>query len=303
MGMTPLVITGVIDCTGDACVTVYEERRFLGGYLVFCKYCSPQSRPPTANEIDIADGTLRIEKSPEDALHLVQYRDDFDVSAEEVDGGCQVLRYRHQFRAHNPGMHSEHEAVIHIVLPQHFLPDLASIDPLPQYGWRFRDRFIVGWLSGFMQLDSVAPQPIIGWHSFTCTPVVPEQFNRQAHTLATELRALAATRQLPFGTLVVDSTANLLSAESCRQVHAALIDAYDSGSLAHMLRAQLGVRLDVVATIGDNFSDIVDDLIRWAEREGRMADLIRGASMDNETSARIQALRRAYEAQPHAFGV
>ena len=45
-----------------------------------------------------------------------------------------------------------------------------------------------------------------------------------------------------------------------------------------MLRAQLGVRLDVVATIGDNFSDIVDDLIRWAEREGRMADLIRGAS-------------------------
>jgi hypothetical protein len=301
MGMTPLVITATIAADDDAFVTEYEERRFLGGYAVFCKYCSPQRRAPSVNEIDVADGTLRIEKRPDDEFHLAQYSDSFDVAV-ETDTETLTYRYSHEFRARNPSGNSEYEAVIHIVLPAHCLPDPASIAPPPQYGWRFRDRFALGWLSGFMQLDHIDPNPIIGRHSFTFAAVDLGQFNHKARQLSYAVRELAAASAAQqSGALAVVVEQNQLSATGYRRIHAALTDGYNRASLAYMLGAALGERLDLVASAAGNFREIVNDVIRWAEREERIDDLVEGAATVNTTNDLIRVLHRDYAENPRVF--
>lgn len=294
MGMTPLVITAVITIHDDEYVTEYEERRFLGGYVVFCKYCSPQLHAPEANETDIADGTLRITKSPDDHVYISQYNDSFDVTI-VPDSEPPVYRYGHEFRARNPSGRSEYEAVIHIALPVNCLPDLTSVAPPPQYGWLCGERFVLGWLSGFMRVDNTDPSPIIGRRSFTFTESVRQTFAQEARQLTYAIRELQQEQQ--GGTVIVVQ----LSALGFRRLHAALVNGYNPNSLPHMLNAALGARMDLIVTAGGNFSDMVDDVIRWAVSCGRVNDLIDGAFNVNPTNELIQALHRDYAESPHLF--
>lgn len=298
MGMTPLVITAVITVHDDEYVTEYEERRFLGGYAVFCKYCSPQRHAPEANETDIADGTLRITKSPDDHVYISQYTDSFDVTI-VPDSEPPVYRYGHEFRARNPSGRSEYEAVIHIVLPVNCLLDLTSVAPPPQYGWCCGERFVVGWLSGFMQLDDNDPNPIIGRRSFTFTEIAQQAFTHEAKQLAHAIREVKQERQV--GALTVVPQPVKLSRMGYRHLHAALVSGYNLNSLERMMSAELGERMDLIATTSGNFRDVVDDVIRWAVSHSQVSDLIEGAYNSNPTNEAIQALRRDYAAHPHAF--
>jgi hypothetical protein len=300
MGMSPLIITGTMGYEDGEFITDYEQRRFLGGYAVFCKYCSPQRRPPSAGEIDIADGTLRIEKSPDDVEHLTQFSDSLDVAVES-EGTSPVFQYTHDFRVRNPAEYGEYEAIIHIVLPEHCLPRLDSVQPPPQYGWRKQTRYVLGWLTGFVQLEYRDAVPVIGLRRFKFEAIAQAQFNGQARQLSQEIRALAETQQRQMGSLALLDTMPNLTGYGYQSIHDALVSAFDFDALSRMVRIELERDLEWIATRGANFLKAVDDLIRWAEREDRIGDLIEGAYNQNDTNRSVGALRDAYRAHPQTF--
>ncbi len=61
-----------------------------------------------------------------------------------------------------------------------------------------------------------------------------------------------------------------------KQFHAALLDAYTEPTLAQMTRLEMNVNLDAVAG-GSNFSSIAFNLIDWAQRTGRLGELIQAS--------------------------
>lgn len=60
-------------------------------------------------------------------------------------------------------------------------------------------------------------------------------------------------------------------------VHSALINAFSESELAMLLRTELEVNYTTIAE-GQNFADKVFNLLRWAERHGRFAELVCAAS-------------------------
>ena len=73
---------------------------------------------------------------------------------------------------------------------------------------------------------------------------------------------------------------------------ASLLDAYDEGSLRQMVRFQLDEHLDLIAG-GGNLAQVVFNLIAWAERTGRIAELIAKAQAYNPGNARLAAFARS----------
>ena len=73
---------------------------------------------------------------------------------------------------------------------------------------------------------------------------------------------------------------------------ASLLDAYDEGSLRQMVRFQLDEHLDLIAG-GGNLAQVVFDLIAWAERTGRIAELIGKAQAYNPGNARLAVFARS----------
>lgn len=80
------------------------------------------------------------------------------------------------------------------------------------------------------------------------------------------------------------------------EIVAALLDAFDIDTFAHMLRAHLGtgVRLDAVAPPKANFTMIVRATVDWAQREECVEELVAAAKRANPHNRRLQALPDNY---------
>lgn len=80
-----------------------------------------------------------------------------------------------------------------------------------------------------------------------------------------------------------------LTSDQVRQIQQALLHAFDRDGLRMLLRLQLNEDLDAVAG-DDNLNTVVFNLVAWAEREGRVGELIAGAAAANPGNAQIQQL-------------
>lgn len=83
-----------------------------------------------------------------------------------------------------------------------------------------------------------------------------------------------------------------LTGAQVKQFQDALLDAFDAGSLAQMVRIRLDQNLAAIAG-GSNLSALVFDLIGWAQRQGRLDDLLDGALAEAPGNAALQALLAA----------
>ena len=88
-----------------------------------------------------------------------------------------------------------------------------------------------------------------------------------------------------------------LSGPQVQELMASLLDAYDEGSLRQMVRFQLDEHLDLIAG-GGNLAQVVFNLIAWAERTGRIAELIAKAQAYNPGNARLAAFARSLPGIP-----
>ncbi len=77
------------------------------------------------------------------------------------------------------------------------------------------------------------------------------------------------------------------------QFQEALLSAYDGPGLAQMVRIRLDEDLAAVAG-GGNLSEVVFNLILWAERTGRTEELVVGASASNPQNALLKAFAAQY---------
>jgi hypothetical protein len=78
-----------------------------------------------------------------------------------------------------------------------------------------------------------------------------------------------------------------LTTNQREQLYEALLSAFDSRDvLERMVRLDLGETLEKIAT--GNLRKVVFDLLEWAEREGRMEDLIRGAYKFNPGNPQLR---------------
>lgn len=80
---------------------------------------------------------------------------------------------------------------------------------------------------------------------------------------------------------------NNLSGQKVKQLQQILLQAYDHNSLAQMVRFELDGHLDTIAE-GGTFADRVFNLIIWAERQGRLRNLLEGAKAGNPQNAQLQ---------------
>lgn len=96
----------------------------------------------------------------------------------------------------------------------------------------------------------------------------------------------------PYVQALVSAVVNAqvtLTGEQFKQVQAALIDGFTEETLAMMTRGELDQRLDVIAG-GDNLEQIVFNLLNWAERQGRLGELIAAACRANPDNPKLQAI-------------
>jgi len=81
-----------------------------------------------------------------------------------------------------------------------------------------------------------------------------------------------------------------LEGERLQELHKALLSAYPKREhLSQMVRIRLNVNLDSITRDKDQ-STTIFDLIEWAERTGRIDELIRGAHEHNSGNPRLRAL-------------
>jgi hypothetical protein len=85
-----------------------------------------------------------------------------------------------------------------------------------------------------------------------------------------------------------------LPAGQFRALQNVLLAAYSRESLRRMLRTQMDVRLDQIAGNGP-FTDVVCDVIDWAERDGRVAQLIREAAAFVPGNEQLQRFASEFE--------
>lgn len=80
-----------------------------------------------------------------------------------------------------------------------------------------------------------------------------------------------------------------LTGKQIQQIRMALVDAFSPEGLRMMVREQLDESLSAIAG-GATHSDVVFNLIEWAERTGKVADLIAGAYAANPGYAGLKVL-------------
>ena len=74
-----------------------------------------------------------------------------------------------------------------------------------------------------------------------------------------------------------------LTGKQLKQLHDALLGAFSLADLQQMVKFELDENLDAIAG-GGNLSQTVFNLIQWAERRGRMENLVQGAVNQNENN-------------------
>jgi hypothetical protein len=81
-----------------------------------------------------------------------------------------------------------------------------------------------------------------------------------------------------------------MGAAKLEQFHGALLDAFRSHhSLGRMVRFELGENLEEIAGQGP-LADVAYHLVEWADAEGRLDDLLRGARAQNPGNERLRRL-------------
>jgi len=83
-----------------------------------------------------------------------------------------------------------------------------------------------------------------------------------------------------------------LTKQQFLQAQTALLDGYDRAALRRMLRLGLDASLDEI-TSGSTDSDIVFDVVEWAERNDQVSALIAAAAEHNPQNAALQQLQQA----------
>jgi len=78
-----------------------------------------------------------------------------------------------------------------------------------------------------------------------------------------------------------------LSGQQFKSLQEALLFTYTPELLRGMLKVNLEVDLDAIAG-GSNFSAIVFNLIDWAQRTGRLSELIQSAAQDQPKNEKLQ---------------
>jgi hypothetical protein len=79
-----------------------------------------------------------------------------------------------------------------------------------------------------------------------------------------------------------------LSGAQFKQFHEALLSAFDKSTLGQMVQFELGVNINAVAG-GDNMSAVAFNLIDWAQRTGRLGDLIAAADKSSGGNPEVKA--------------
>ena len=82
-----------------------------------------------------------------------------------------------------------------------------------------------------------------------------------------------------------------LTGKQIKQLHDAMLGAFTQGELSMMVATELDENLDAIAG-GNNLSEIVFNLIRWAERRGRTQELVQGAVNANPQDEALLAVQR-----------
>ena len=82
-----------------------------------------------------------------------------------------------------------------------------------------------------------------------------------------------------------------LTKQQFLQVQTALLDGYDRAALRRMVRLGLDTSLDEI-TSGPTDSDVVFDVIEWAERSDQVQALIAAAAEHNPQNALLQQLQQ-----------
>lgn len=77
-----------------------------------------------------------------------------------------------------------------------------------------------------------------------------------------------------------ETSVDTFSGEQVQEIWQALLDGYSASTLPQFVRFQLNERLDEIAG-GENFQDRVYNLVDWAERTGRLAELLAKAQANN----------------------
>jgi len=80
-----------------------------------------------------------------------------------------------------------------------------------------------------------------------------------------------------------------LSGREARQLQQTLLNAYDPNSLAQMVRFELDEYFEQIVGEG-NFADKIFSLITWAERQGRLRDLLEAAVASNAQHPQLNEL-------------
>lgn len=89
-----------------------------------------------------------------------------------------------------------------------------------------------------------------------------------------------------------------LNKEHRKQFHEALLSAYPSpGKLEQMISFQLDENLSTLAA-GANHSEVVFNLIKWAEAEGRLEELLTAARSENSGNARLRSFEEQIRSKP-----
>lgn len=73
-------------------------------------------------------------------------------------------------------------------------------------------------------------------------------------------------------------------------VRDALLSSFDAGELRQFATARLNVELAHVAPTGEDLAEQAWELVRWAERNGRLGDLVRAAALERPTATEWQRL-------------
>ncbi|HHY56709.1 MAG TPA: pentapeptide repeat-containing protein [Chloroflexi bacterium] len=82
-----------------------------------------------------------------------------------------------------------------------------------------------------------------------------------------------------------------LNSEHFAQIHRAFLDAFDTGELRLFVRIHLNANLDEI-TLGQNLAAITLELIAWADRQGRLREMIDAALRQNPGNPQLQDLTK-----------
>ena len=160
MGMYLSLVAAVLSREGDQFVQRNEVFQFEEEvYVAWCR--SPRRELPSGWTAQAA-GTLQVRYQPERWREYVAH--ETDPVYPQAEAG--LFGYEQMFDLEGLS------GLFHLVLPPRHLPQLESLQPLPNYARREAERFVLGWIR----------QGRV-WTRFTFAEVPADSFARQANVL------------------------------------------------------------------------------------------------------------------------